>query len=125
MLSNLTICCFLVNLQVKLNGTPWFRIKCSPSLAYGALGLRVRPFRVNTFFGTPAGTRRINMSKAELTEDNYIPVDEDKLKDDKKAELEKATDDYKKACLKSFSSTRGGEVVKKFNFPTLQTFTEV
>ena len=64
------------------------------------------------------------MSKAEVTEENYIPVDEDKLKDEQKAELKKATDAYKQACLKSFSATRGGEVIKKFDFPSLQPFTE-
>ena len=64
------------------------------------------------------------MSKAEVKEENYIPVDEDKLKDEHKAELQKATDAFRQACLKSFSATRGGEVIKKFDFPTLQTFTE-
>ena len=64
------------------------------------------------------------MSKAEVTEENYIPVDEDKLKDEHKAELQKATDAFRQACLKSFSATRGGEVIKKFNFPALQPFTE-
>ena len=39
------------------------------------------------------------MSKGEVTEDNYIPVDEDKLKDEHKAELQKAKDDYKKHVL--------------------------
>ena len=64
------------------------------------------------------------MSKGEVTEDNYIPVDKDKLKDEHEAELQKATDDYKKACLKYFSATRSGDVIKKFSFPSLQTFTE-
>ena len=64
------------------------------------------------------------MSKAEVTEENYIPVDEDKLKDEHKAELQKATDAFRQACLKSFSATRGGEVIKMFNFPALPPFTE-
>ena len=64
------------------------------------------------------------MSKGEVTEDNYIPVDEDKLNDEHKEELQKATDAFKQACLKSFSATRSGDVIKKFSFPTLQTFTE-
>ena len=46
------------------------------------------------------------MSKGEVTEDNYIPVDEDKLKDEHKAELQKATDAFRQACLQSFSATR-------------------
>ena len=64
------------------------------------------------------------MSKAEVTEENYILVDGDKLKDEHKAELQKATYAYKQACLKSFSASRSGDVIKKFDFPTLQTFTE-
>ena len=59
-LSNLTVCWFLVNLQVKLTSTPWFEIKCSLSLANGALELGVSIFRVNTSFGTPGGTREIS-----------------------------------------------------------------
>ena len=59
-----------------------------------------------------------------VSEENYIPVEEDKLKDEQKAELDKALEAYKRECLKSFSATRGGEVVKKFDFPTLQPLTE-
>ena len=64
------------------------------------------------------------MSKSEVTEENYIPVDKDKLKDEQKAELERATKAYEKECLKSFSATRAVEVVKKFDFPALQPLTE-
>ena len=70
------------------------------------------------------GTRKINMSKSEVTEDNYIPVDKDKLKDEQKAELERATKAYEQECLKSFSATKAGEMIKKFDFPTLQPLTE-
>ena len=48
------------------------------------------------------------MSKSEVTKENYIPVDKDKLKDEPKAELERATKAYEKECLKSFSATRAG-----------------
>ena len=64
------------------------------------------------------------MSKSEVKEDNYIPVDTDKLKDHQKAELKRATDAYEQECHKSFSATRAEEVIKKFNFPTLQPLTE-
>ena len=57
-------------------------------------------------------------------EDNYIPVEEDKLNDEQKTELAKALEAYKRECLKSFSATRSGEVVQKFDFPTLQPLTE-
>jgi len=57
-----------------------------------------------------------------VNEENYIPVEEDKLKE--KVELDKALEAYKQECLKSFRATRGGEVVKKFDFPTLQPLME-
>ena len=57
-------------------------------------------------------------------EDNYIHVEEDKLNDEQKTELAKALEMYKCECLKSFSSTWSGEVVRKFDFPTLQPLTE-
>ena len=65
------------------------------------------------------------MSKSEVNEDNYVPVDKDKLKDEQKEELERAIRAYEQECLKSFSATRAGEVIKKFDFPTLQPLTEV
>ena len=64
------------------------------------------------------------MIKPKDGEENYIPVEEDKLKIEQKAELDKALEVYKREYLKSFSSTRSGEVVKKFDFPTLQPLTE-
>ena len=64
------------------------------------------------------------MSKSEVKEDNYIPVDKDKLKDEQKEELERAIRAYEQECLKSFSATRAGKVIKKFDFPTLQPLTE-
>ena len=64
------------------------------------------------------------MSKSEFNENNYIPVDKDNLKDEQKVELERSTTAYKQECLKSFSATRAGELIKKFNFPTLQPLTE-
>ena len=64
------------------------------------------------------------MSKSEVIEDKYVSVDKDKLKDDQLAELDKATKAYEQECLKSFSATRTGKVIKKFDFPTLQPLTE-
>ena len=64
------------------------------------------------------------MSKSEVTEKNYIPMGKDKLKDYQKAELAKARKAYEQECLKSFSATRTGEVIKEFDFPALQPFTE-
>jgi len=87
-------------------------------------------FCINTSFGIPGGTgRNFNMSKSKdtagISEENYVPIEEDKLKDEQKAELNKAMEMFKRECLKSFSATRAGEVVKKFEFPTFQPLTEV
>ena len=41
-----------------------------------------------------------------VSEENYIPVEEDKLKDEQKAELEKAIEAYKRECLKSSGPRR-------------------
>ena len=64
------------------------------------------------------------MSKSKNTtgvdEENYIPIEEDKLKEEQRAELEKATKMFRRECLKSFSATRSSEVVKKFDFPSHQ-----
>ena len=57
------------------------------------------------------------MSKDSVNEDNYISVDKDKLKEEQKAELKKAQEAYEQECLKTFSATRAGEVIKKFDFP--------
>ena len=57
-------------------------------------------FYVNTSFGTPSVTRRnFNMTKpkngSSVSEENYIPVKEDKLKDEQRAELDKSIEAYK------------------------------
>jgi hypothetical protein len=62
--------------------------------------------------------------RSEVSEDNYIPVDKDKLKEDQQKELREHVDKYKRECLKSCSINRSGEVVKKFDFPALQPLTE-
>jgi len=54
---------------------------------------------------------------AGVSNDNYIPVDEDKLKEDQKNELLEVVEKFKRECLKSYSVNRSGEVVKKFDFP--------
>jgi predicted Ser/Thr protein kinase len=64
------------------------------------------------------------MTKNNSDEDGYIPIDEDKLKEDQKAEVQQATERFRRECLKSFSTTRSGEIIKKFDFPALQPLTE-
>jgi hypothetical protein len=47
---------------------------------------------------------------SEGNTDNIINVTMEDLNDTQKQLLEKAMDEYKQACLRSFSSTRKGEV---------------
>ena len=61
---------------------------------------------------------------ASVNDDNYIPVDRDKIKEDQQKELREVVERYERECLKSFSATRSGDVIKKFDFPALQPLTE-
>ena len=56
--------------------------------------------------------------KAEISGNNQIPIDKEKLKEEHKAELKAHTDAFEQRCLLSFSTKRSGEVIKKFDFPT-------
>ena len=56
--------------------------------------------------------------KAEVSGQNQIPIDKEKLKEEHKAELKAITDAFEQRCLLSFSTNRSGEVIKKFDFPT-------
>jgi len=76
-------------------------------------------FCVNTSFGTLGGTESFNMVElddhSEVNEENYIPIPEDKLKEEQK-EYKELVEKFKCECLKSYSVTRSGEVIKKFDF---------
>ena len=62
--------------------------------------------------------------KSEVSEDNYIPADESKLKEDQQKEYLEVVERFKRECLKSYSINRSGEVIKKFNLPSFQPLTE-
>ena len=62
--------------------------------------------------------------QSEVSEDNYIPVDENKLKEDQKQEYQDLVERFKRECLKSYNVTRSGDVIKKFNLPSFQPLTE-
>ena len=63
------------------------------------------------------GPQNIKMSeKAEISGNNQISIDKEKLKEEHKAELKVLTDAFEQQCLLSFNTNRSGEVVKKFNF---------
>jgi hypothetical protein len=57
---------------------------------------------------------------SEVNEDNYVSVAEDKLKEDQKQEYMELVERFKHECLKSYSVTRSGDVIKKFNLPSFQ-----
>ena len=93
-----------------------------------AFGFQCVNFCIKTSFGTPGRTRNFNMTKpadaAGVSEDNYVSVDEDKLKEEQKQVLYDFVEKFKHECLKSYSVTEPGEVIKKFDFPVPQPLTE-
>ena len=60
----------------------------------------------------------------EIDKGNYVPVEEDKVKEDQQKEYLEAVEKYKRECLKSYSITRSGDVIKKFDLPSFQPLTE-
>ena len=76
----------------------------------------------------PGGTESFNMveitDKYAVSEENQIPVPDDKLKEEQKKEYEELVEKFKHECLKSYSDNRSGEVIKKFNLPSFQPLTE-
>ena len=74
------------------------------------------------------GHKRFNMveitDKSAVSEENQIPVPEDKLKEEQKKEYGELVERFKCECLKSYSINRSGKVIKKFDLPTFQPLTE-
>ena len=64
------------------------------------------------------------IDKSAVSEENQIPVPEDKLKEEQKKEHEELVEKFKRECLKSYSVNRSAEVIKKFNLPSFQPLTE-
>ena len=62
--------------------------------------------------------------KAEVSEQNQIPIDKDKLKEEQKAELKAFIEAFEQQCLLSYSTNRSGEIIKKYDFPTLPPYNE-
>ena len=62
--------------------------------------------------------------KAEVSERNQIPIDKYKLKEEQKAELQVIVEAFERQCLLFYSTNRSGEVIKKYNFPTLPPYNE-
>ena len=76
----------------------------------------------------PVGHESFNMveltDKSTVSEEDLIPVPEDKLKEEQKKEYEELVKRFKCECLKSYNVNRSGEVIKKFNLPSFQPLTE-
>ena len=97
-------------------------------LGCASLAKNSESFYINTSFGMLGGTESFNMvevtEKSDVSEENYVHVPEDKLKEDQKKEYEERVENFKCECLKSYSVTRSGDVIKKFNLPSFQPLTE-
>ena len=83
---------------------------------------------MNISFGTLGGIESFNMvevtDKSNVSEENYVPIPEDKLKQDQKKEYEERVENFKCECLKSYSITKSSDVIEKFNLPSFQPLTE-
>ena len=62
--------------------------------------------------------------KAEISRNNQIPIDKEKLKEEHKAELKALTDAFEQQCLLSFSTNRSEEVIEKFDLPNFVSHEE-
>ena len=73
-----------------------------------ALGFQCVDFCINTSFSTPGGTKSFNMvdigDKSEVNKDNYIPVDESKLKEDQQKEYLELVERFKRECCDNLGS---------------------
>ena len=63
--------------------------------------------------------------KAEVSEQNQIPIDKDKLMEERKAELQAVAEAFERQCLLSYITNRTGEVIKKYDFSTLPPYNEL
>ena len=64
------------------------------------------------------------IDKSAFSEENQIPVPEDKFKEEQKKKYEELVERFKRECLKSYSVNRSGEVIKKFNLPSFPPLAE-
>ena len=74
------------------------------------------------------GHKSFNMAeltdKSAISEENQIPIPEDKFKEEQNKEYEELVEKFKHECLKSYIVNRSGVVIKKFNLPSFQPLTE-
>jgi len=64
------------------------------------------------------------MATTELDADNVIAMTEADLRDEQRLAMEKAMEEYKRLCSKSFNVNRSGEVIQKqeLSMPRQVTF---
>jgi hypothetical protein len=64
------------------------------------------------------------MFNPEIDMGNVIAISEEDLKKEQEQAMEKAMEDYRQLCLKSFSLNRSGEVIQKkdLSLPRQVTF---
>ena len=58
----------------------------------------------------------INMINPEIDSGNIIAVSED-LKEEQRQAMEKAIEEYRQLCLRSFSLNKSGQVIQKQDLP--------
>jgi len=56
--------------------------------------------------------------KSAVSEENQIPVPENKLKEEQKKEYEELVERFKHECIKLYSVNKSSEAIKKFNLPS-------
>jgi hypothetical protein len=59
----------------------------------------------------------ISMFNPEIDSGNIIAVSEEDLKEEQRQAMEKAVEEYKQLCLKSFSLNKSGQVIQKQDLP--------
>jgi hypothetical protein len=57
------------------------------------------------------------MFNPEIDTGNVITMSKEDLKEEQKQAMEKAMEDYRQLCLKSFNLNRSGEVIQKQDLP--------
>ena len=63
--------------------------------------------------------------KSEVNKDNYVSVDENKIKEDQEKEYLELVERFRHEFLKLYNITRSDDVIKKFNLPFFQPLMEV
>jgi hypothetical protein len=66
----------------------------------------------------------IEGDRSEIGNHNLVPASEEELTNEQRAEMEKAMEAYRMACLGAFSVTRSGTTIKKYELPSIHPLEE-